>query len=278
MTRSIEAETAHRPWPLPPDPWLIFQSWRHLLFAHWPIPRERLRPLVPSQLMLEEYDGTSWLGLTPFLLADLHPRLLPPLPGVSTFPELNLRTYVRVDDKPGVFFFSLDAASRLAVLGARTLYRLPYHHARMRIQHRDGWIHYRSRRTHTDAEATRAGSAHADSAHADNARTAVARVGTRANFSARYRPTGTVANAAPGSLEHFLTERYALFVVLRDGNILHGDIHHRPWPLQPAEAVIEQNTIPAAHGIALPDVPPLLHFAARQDTLTWPPKLLTLAP
>lgn len=249
MTREIEATTAHRPWPLPPAPWLFFQSWRHLLFAHWPIPRETLRSLVPPQLTLEEYDGTPWLGLTPFLLADFRPRLLPPLPGLSTFPELNLRTYVRTGDKPGVFFFSLDAASRLAVLGARTLYRLPYHHARMRIRLRDGWFQFQSRRDDD----------------------------TSATFTARYRPIGPTFNAAPGSLEHFLTERYALYVVLKNGQLLRGDIHHRPWPLQPAEATFERNTIPAAHAITLPDLPPLLHFATRQDTLTWPPKLVPSA-
>lgn len=246
MTGAIERHTEHRPWPLPRDPWLLFQSWRHLLFAHWPVPHEQLRPLVPPQLILEEFDGSAWVGLTPFLLTDLRPHLLPPLPGISSFPELNLRTYVRLDDKPGIFFFSLDAASRLAVLTAHTLYRLPYHLALMRIGHRNGWIHYQSRRT-------------------DNG---------PADFAARYRPTGPTFNAAPGTLEYFLTERYALYVVLKNGKIIRGDIHHRPWPLQPAEAEITRNTIPAAHGITLPDTPPLLHFAARQDTLVWPPRLV----
>jgi uncharacterized protein YqjF (DUF2071 family) len=253
----IEADTAHRPWPLPPDPWILFQSWRELLFAHWPLPREVLRPLVPPQLILEEFDGTAWVGQTPFLLTGLRPRLLPSLPGISTFPELNLRTYVRVGDRPGIFFFSLDAASRLAVLGARTLYRLPYFHAEMRIESRAGWIHYRSRRIDDGA----------------NAGTGAA-PGTGAEFIARYRPDGPIFNAEPGSIEHFLTERYALYVVLRDGKILRGAIHHRPWPLQSAEAEIERDTIPTAHGITLPNRPPLLHFSARQDTLVWPPRLV----
>jgi uncharacterized protein YqjF (DUF2071 family) len=257
MTNAVAADTAHRPWPLPRAPWILFQSWRELLFAHWPLPREALRPLVPPQLTLEEYDDAAWIGQTPFRLTGLRPRLLPPLPGASTFPELNLRTYVRVGDRPGIFFFSLDAASRLAVLGARTLYRLPYFHAKMRIESRAGWIHYRSRRIDDGANA---------GAGADP--------GPGAEFIARYRPDGPVFNAAPGSIEHFLTERYALYVVLRDGKILRGDIHHRPWPLQRAEAEIERDTVPAAHGITLPDRPPLLHFSARQDTLIWPPRLV----
>jgi uncharacterized protein YqjF (DUF2071 family) len=208
--------------------------------------------------------------MTPFLLTGLRPRLLPPLPGLSTFPELNLRTYVRVARRPGVFFFTLEAASRLAVLAARTLYRLPYHFADMRIEYRNGWIHYHSRRTEGHpARPTN----HAPARSVNGARSSFDD-DAPAEFVARYRPTGPVFNALPGSLEHFLTERYSLYVVLRNRKILRGDIHHRPWPLQPAEAMIERNTIPAAHGITLPDHPPLLHYAERQDTLTWPPTLV----
>lgn len=244
---SLMRAVAHRPWPLPAGPWIMFQSWRELLFAHWPVPTEELRPLVPPQLVLEEFDGSAWVGLTPFFLAQLRPRYLPPLPGASSFPEMNLRTYVRVGDRPGIYFFSLDAASRLAVAGARALYRLPYYHAEMSIAHAGGWIHYRSRR----------------------------REGEPAEFIGRYRPTGAIFNARPGTLDYFLIERYALYVVLRNGKILRGDIHHAPWPLQPAEAEIERNTVASARGITLPDREPLLHFAARQDTLVWPPRLVT---
>lgn len=241
-TKDIERATAHRPWPLPDLPWVMFQSWRHLLFAHWPLPAERLRPLVPPALELEEHDGHAWLGMTPFVLEDLRPRCLPAVPGLSSFPEMNLRTYVRVGDRPGIFFFSLDAASRLAVMGARLGYRLPYRHARMGVRLDDGWVRYRSRRDDGSAE-----------------------------FTGRYRPEGRVFQAREGSLEHFLTERYALYTVLRSGSVLRGDIHHHPWPLQTAEAEITRNTVPQAHGIEVPTTPPLLHFSARQDTLVWPP-------
>lgn len=244
-TSRIAAHTAHRPWPLPADPWLMFQSWQNLLFAHWPLPAAQLRPLIPPQLELETFDGTAWIGLTPFLLADLHPRLLPPLPGLSTFPEMNLRTYVRVRERPGIFFFSLDAASRFAVIAARTFYRLPYHFAEMSIQRNGDEFRYHSRRVENGAA-----------------------------FEGRYRPTGDPAVAPRESIEAFLVERYALYTVLRSGRVLRGDIHHLPWPLQTAEADIEHVSVPAAHGIQLPDVPPLLHFAGRLDTLIWAPKLL----
>lgn len=246
MTDEIESDVAHRPWPLPEGPWIMFQSWRELLFAHWPVPAAALRPLVPAELVLEEFDGSAWIGLTPFRLTELHLRSLPPVPGLSAFPEMNLRTYVRVGDRAGIFFFSLDAASWLAVAGARTGYRLPYFKAEMHVESRDGWIHYRSRR----------------------------RGESGAEFAGRYRPAGPVFRAERGTLEYFLAERYALYTVLRSGKVLRGDIHHRPWPLQRAEAEIERNTVPAAHGITLPEQAPLLHYSDRQDTLVWPPKLM----
>lgn len=243
---AIEQDVGHRPWPLPQLPWIMFQSWRDLLFAHWPVPWETLRALVPAELVLERYDGSAWVGLTPFRLAGLRPRCLPALPGLSEFPEMNLRTYVRVGEKPGIFFFSLDAASWPAVWGARTFYRLPYRHAEMLVRPSGGWIHYQSLRD-----------------------------GGAAEFVGRYRPTGSSFRAEPGTLEHFLIERYALYVVLRSGKILRGDIHHGVWSLQAAEAEIERNTMASAHGIALPEAAPVLHFAARQDTLVWPPVLVS---
>jgi uncharacterized protein YqjF (DUF2071 family) len=246
-TGAILEQVSHRPWPLPYDPWIIFQSWRELLAAHWPVRWDALRPLVPAELVLEAFDGHAWVGLTPFRLTELRPRGLPAIPALSDFPEMNLRTYVRVGERPGIYFFSLDAASCLAVVGARTFYRLPYFHAEMTVESHAGWVHYQSRRSG----------------------------GVDAEFVGRYRPVGPVFQASPGTLEHFLLERYALYVVLRGGKILRGDIHHRPWPLQQAEAEIERNTVASAHGITLPPQPPLLHFAARQDTLVWAPKLVT---
>lgn len=241
--REILNVVDHRPWPVPPDPWVMFQSWRRLLFAHWPVPPGQLRALVPDSLELETFEGQAWVGLTPFDLRGLRARFMPAVPGPSDFPEMNLRTYVRVGDRPGIFFFTLEAGSDLAVAGARTFYRLPYHRADMEIREENGWFHYRSERK-----------------------------GGGATFRGRYRPSGDVAHARSGTLEYFLTERYVLYSALRDGGVLTADIHHGPWPLQPAEAEIEVNTVPDAHGIDLPDREPLLHYAARQDTLVWAPK------
>lgn len=239
--RTILKETSHRPWPLPSRPWVMYQSWRELLFLHWTVPPATLRLLIPAQLELDLFQGRAWVGLTPFRMVGLRPRFLPALPGVSSFPELNLRTYVRFGDRAGIVFFTLDATSLPAILAARLLYSLPYRRAAITVEHTDGWIRYSSRR-----------------------------LDGYAAFSARYRPAGDVFQAAPGSLEHFLTERYALYAVDDGGRVLRGDIHHAPWNLQPAEAEIEMNTLAAAHGIQRPSDRPVLHYAARQDTLIWP--------
>lgn len=244
-TDRIEASVGHRPWPLPSMPWIMFQSWRRLLFAHWRISTDALRPLVPKELELDEHDGSAWVGLTPFVLASLQMRFFPPVPGLSRFPEMNLRTYVRRGDRAGVFFFSLDAASRTAAAAARLTYRLPYFHADMSVRREGEWVRYTSRRRASMAE-----------------------------FSGRYRPLGASFQAAPNSLEAFLTERYALFTVLRSGRVLSADIHHAPWRLRAAEAAIEMNTVPLANGITFLREPTLLHYSARQDTLVWAPAIV----
>lgn len=240
---AIERDVSHRPWPLPSSPWVLYQEWHDLLFAHWRIPRAALRARVPPSLEIEEFDGSAWIGLTPFLLRSLRPRGLPRFPPLSDFPELNVRTYVRAEDRPGVLFFSLDAGSRAAVLGARALYRLPYHEAEMEVEREGEWLLYESRRK--EGEAT---------------------------FRARYRPSGSAAPARAGTLEHFLTERYALYAPLGGDALLRAEIHHPPWRLQPAEADIEENGMLGAAGLDEPSGPPLLHFSKTQSTLTWLPE------
>lgn len=238
----ILAEVAHRPWPMPAGPWVMTQTWHDLLFAHWPVAPGRLAPKLPAGLELECLDGQAWIGVVPFRMTNVAPRGVPALPWLSAFPELNVRTYVRVGSKPGVYFFSLDAANALAVATARTLFRLPYYTASMQVESRDGAIHYRSRRR----------------AAGDG----------RAELAALYRPVGPVFQPQEGSLEHFLTERYRLYTVSRR-SVLTVDIHHPPWPLQPAAAEFATNTMADAAGIRLPDMPPLLHFAKRQDMVAW---------
>lgn len=217
--------------------------WHDLLFMHWPLPPAALRPLIPESLELETYGGAAWLGVVPFRMSRVGPRLARRLPWVSAFPELNVRTYVASEGKAGVWFFSLDAANPLAVRAARRCFHLPYYDARMSCSERDGWIDYRSRRTHRGA--------------------------APGEFAGRYRPVGPEYRSTAGELDHWLTERYCLYSAAKDGQLFRGEIHHAPWPLQAAEAEVEVNTVAAQAGIELPDAPPLLHFARFLDVVAW---------
>jgi uncharacterized protein len=239
--RASLARTAHRPFPLPGGSWIMGQSWLDLLFAHWRVLEATLRTVVPAAIPIDTFDGSAWIAITPFEVAAAHPRALPPFPWLSRFPELNVRTYATIDGRPGIWFFSLDAGRAAAATGARLTYRLPYRRARMAIRRSGGQIHYRSQ-----------------------ARTAPAAL------RATYEPAGPPARSAAGTLEYFLTERYCLYTLDPTGQVRRADIHHPPWPLQPAHAELAENTMTAPLGIALPDQTPLLHYSARQDVLIWP--------
>lgn len=216
------------------------QIWHDLLFAHWPLPVAAVRPHVPEQLAIDTFDGQCWVGVIPFWMSGIHARGLPPVPGLSSFEELNVRTYVIYEGKPGVYFFSLDAASLAAVWAARAFYHLPYFHAVMRSEESEVTISYLSRRRRSGAE-----------------------------FRGSYRPTGEVFQAERGSLAHWFTERYCLYIVHR-GAVYRGEIHHPQWPLQNAQAKIEMNSMATAAGIELPEMPPILQFARRLEVLVWP--------
>jgi len=238
QARSLES-VGHRPWPPPEGRWLLGQTWEDLLFAHWRVPQEQVRHYVPSELEVELHDGSAWLGITPFRLTGLRPRGGLPVPQLSSFFELNVRTYVRTRDaKPGIWFFSLDATSRLAVRGARRSYRLPYFDARMTIERDDGWLEVECART---SERGRV-------------------------FSGRYRPEGPVFHAESGSFEWFLAERYCLYTTGRRETLYRAEIHHEPWPLQRAEAEVELTSIAPFELQGQP----LCHYAARQDVVMWP--------
>lgn len=236
-----------RPWALPSRPWVMTQRWHSLLFAHWPLPAEAIAPLLPEGLIVDGFAGTGWVGVVPFTMDRIRFRGLGTVPGANRFAELNLRTYVRHQrtGTPGVYFFSLDAANPAAVIAARAWFHLPYYWARMRAEERaGGWVHYRSQRLLS---------------------------GRSVGFRATYRGIGPqyAQRSARGTIEYFLTERYCLFTRHPSGVLMQGNIHHAPWPLEAAEAEIEQNELPAAHGLRLPDIPPVLHFARTQAVVVW---------
>jgi uncharacterized protein YqjF (DUF2071 family) len=238
----VLGETGHRPWPAPDDTWFMGQTWDSLLFAHWRVPSSALERVLPPQLPLDTFDGEAWVGVTPFLVRGLRLRYAPPVPVLSTFEEINVRTYVNVGGKPGIYFLSLDADSRPAVFSARRSYRLPYFKCEIAMEAIGDEISYRARRTASD--------------------------GRPAEFEAHYRPAGEKYEAEPGGLDHWLTERYCLYT-LAGSTVMRGEIHHPPWPLQRAEAEIARNTMGRPHGLDL-DGQPVLHFSGLQDVVLWP--------
>ena len=198
---------------------------------------------TPRSRTAETRKGAAWIGITPFRVEANRLRLTLPVPRLSTFPEVNVRTYVTREGKPGIYFLSLDAARRLAVIAARRSYRLPYFTAEMSFEREGEGVSFRSRRT--------------------------ARDGPPAELVAEYQPAGPVFQAREGTLEHWLTERYCLYTLDEHERVHRGEIHHPPWPLQPATARLGVNTMAAPYDIDLPG-DPLLHFARRQDVVFWP--------
>ena len=244
--REILSRTEHRPYPVPDGPWALYMSWRDLLFMHWPVHAGVLQPYIPPALRLDTFDGSAWLSVTPFRMKGTRPRLLPGVAPLSNFPELNVRTYVTAEGKPGIWFFSLDAANPVAVRLARATFRLPSFDAEMSCRLEGDGVRYRSVRTHRGAP--------------------------RAEFAARYRPVGEPSESRPGTLEYFLTERYCLYAADRRGNVLRGEIQHHPWPLRPAQAEVERLAMTEQIGVSLPQREPLLQFSGRLDVLAWPPR------
>ncbi|NNJ25127.1 hypothetical protein LzC2_11900 [Planctomycetes bacterium LzC2] len=205
-----------------------YQQWRHLTFLHWRVPPEQVRSKLPRGMELDTFDGSAWIGLVPFLMDGVRPRWAPAVPGVSRFPETNVRTYVtRVNGEgewePGVYFFSLDAAKWPAVLIARTVWSLPYFRATMSVDRDGDRALYRSRRLWPGPRGA----------------------GGRIEVTA----AGPPAPALPGTLDHFLAERYLLFTSAR-GAILRGQVHHTPYPLRSAQADQLDDSLVAAAGFA----------------------------
>jgi uncharacterized protein YqjF (DUF2071 family) len=246
MKRDFLNRTEHRPFPLPEKPWVMSQSWAKLLFAHWSVSPETLRAQIPAELEIDLYDEKAWVGVVPFAMREVGPRYFPKPCGISNFLELNVRTYVVHQGRPGAYFFSLDCSSPLAVWVAKTFYRLPYFNATMSLSENAGWVEYQS-----------------------------VRKGQLNSFSARYRGTGEKFVSKAGSIDHFLTERYCLYTTGGGGRIHQGIIHHDKWPLQKAEAEIKENTMTwPTLGFELPAQEPLLHYSENLDTVEWPLRLV----
>src|SRR6185437_14769599 len=219
-----------------------FQRWRTLAFLHWEVPVDAVAALLPAGLQVDTFEGPPYVGVVPFTMRDVSPWWSPSVPGVSNFHELNVRTYVAAGDQPGVWFFSLDAASSIAVLAARTGWHLPYHRASMEFEvsgHEgedphvlgasQGEVRYRSRRLWPGPKP--------------------------AELELSYRIGESLGEAVPGTFEHFLAERYLLFAHTGAG-LLCGQVHHRPYPLHRAEVVEVHESVVAAAGLPATIGPP----------------------
>lgn len=222
------------------------QTWKDLLFVHYKIPAARMQPLIPKELELDTYEGDAWLGITPFKMRNVRFRGLPPVPTAWNFLELNVRTYVKVNGKSGVYFFSLDSSSSLSVIGARLGVFLHYFASVMSVREDNGVFHFKSHRKGGFEKPV--------------------------VLDIKYKPVSEPAENQPGTLESWLTERYCLFQPTVRGRALRIDIHHTPWILQQAEADILENNMTEPFGLILPERPPLLHFSKILKTLIWSPR------
>jgi uncharacterized protein len=226
---------------------LMHMCWQDLAFFHWPVDPAPIQRRLPGRLRLDTFQGDAWIGVTPFRMTQVRPAFLPTMPGLSTFPELNVRTYVIADGFPGIWFFSLDAAQSIAVCAARKLLNLPYRYARASIESTSAGVQWRSERGGCQSRAT---------------------------FRAVYRPTGDVYTSQPGHLDHWLTERYCLYATTHGGRLFRLSISHRQWPLQPAAADIFENTMFEVNDLPPASAPPLVHFARELDVWGHRPELV----
>lgn len=232
-------QTAHRPWQLPKSPWVMTQTWKKLLFAHWPIEPNLLRAKIPAPLELDTFDETAWITIVPFQMGKIRFRLIPPIPGTYPFPELNVRTYVTYQGKGGVYFFNIEADHHLAVWAAKRFAYLPYTYTNITWQERSEQIHFTCYRKQKPL------------------------------FEISYQPTSSANPTKMGSLDHWLMERYCLYTTYHH-NLYRGEIHHRPWLVQQAKVQIIHNAVFDDYQLHVKNTDPLFHYADQLQIWAWP--------
>jgi hypothetical protein len=215
-----------------------FQRWRTLAFFHWEVAVDAVAALLPAGLEVDTWEGRAYVGVVPFTMRDVSPWWSPSVPGVSNFHEVNVRTYVHARGEPGVWFFSLEAASSIAVVAARTGWHLPYHRASMKLEEQGREIHYTSQRRWPGPKP--------------------------ADLAVHYRVGESIGEAVPGTFEHFLAERYLLFAT-SGGVLQRGQVHHRPYPLHRADVIDLTETLVVACGLPQPSGPPHALFSPGVD-------------
>ena len=242
----IVADGPHRSYPPPTSPWVFRMVWDDLLFEHWRVPAELLRPFIPGGLELETFDGSAWIAVVPFRMTGVRARATPSLPWLSDFPELNVRTYVRAGGRPGVWFFSLDADQPVAVATARRFFHLNYQWAEMACERAGEAVAYRSRRR----------------------RAAEGQAEYRANYWPLERPVDT----ARGTLGDFLVNRYCLYAADRQQRLYRCEVHHEPWAVVEAAAEVSVDTMTRPLGFDLPGEAALRWFSRHLEVVAWMPE------
>ncbi|HEU4963839.1 MAG TPA: DUF2071 domain-containing protein [Bacilli bacterium] len=223
-----------------PDKWQVYQEFQNVVFCHYPLDTEVLRPHVPQELPLDAFEGKAYVSLVGLLLRDCHLRWNKLFP--LNFQQLNVRTYVTIDGKPGVYFLSMDANSWLMTTVGRVFYDMAYYHAQASSKQDGEWTTYRYQRKGADPNPPR--------------------------FDVRFRPTGEPFEAQPGSLEQFLAERYWMYQVDKDGSIYAGELFHPHWKMRKAEAIVEHNSMTAPYGFALPEEEMVAYFSKGVPTVS----------
>lgn len=233
------SQTEHRPWPLPEQPWVLRMVWKNLLFLHWKADLEDLRRRIPEPLEIDTFEGSPYIGIVPFDMEGIAPRGLPAVKAISDFPEINVRTYVTYQGKPGVWFFSLDVPKPLAAWIARTLFKLNYRNAQIDVtEDHLGSIDYR---------------------HQHQVE----------KFSANYWPVAPVS-PLKNSFETWATERYCLYTRIGKSGIYRTEVQHPRWPLEFAQVNIRENTL--LEGFAIGEMHHSALFARHIDVVAYPPK------
>ncbi|QCR31282.1 YqjF family protein [Lysinibacillus sp. SGAir0095] len=221
-------------------PWIMKQTWSDVLFAHYPVSRKVLEMLVPTELKVDTFYQTGWVTIVPYLTSSMHLRGLPPVPGMAPYPGFNIRTYVTMNGKPGVYFFSLTAANFLAAYSAKTFFRLPYLYMDMKYKRVKDLVVFESEKK------------------------------SGLQLLCNYKSISAPSHTDNGSLEEWLVERYCVYTISKKGVPLRADILHEPWLLEKAEAEFHQNTLLSTLNIKQGNEKPILHYARKAVVRFWP--------
>lgn len=238
----VKWDEHHKGTDLPNLPWVMKQTWHDLLFAHYPVKLELLQKLVPPVIQLDSYNGSAWIGIVPFHVQNHRARLLPPIPGIDRFSQLNIRTYVTVNGKRGVYFIRVDMNHLIAGVLAKTFYYMPFQAATIKMKQNDQTIHFNSQK---------------NGQH-------------QFEFQCKYKPITLPFYAAKGSFEQWLVERYSFYALNKKGEVVRSDILHDYWPLQLVEGEISNHSILLNVGIQVAKDEPILHYAKKMEALLWP--------